>query len=178
MMRPKHEVSVAVLVTDLRSGMAVSDLMEKHKLSPRGLKSAITKLISSGLLRQFGIKEHACPQPWKSIIENVRRLPRFQPVFPIPIYDVRQSNNRGTIRDITEQGVGTTGLMAELHNITTLAVPEDELGEFGPFAFEAQCKWRQKRPDGACLAGFEITHIAPGYLTELRCLMRVYTVPA
>ena len=174
-MRPKREIRVGHLVTDIRSGLTDSDLRRKYNLSSRGLQSAFKKLADSGMIRAFGTDE-CLPDEYWSVIENMRQVPRLSPSFVIPIIDGEDRKNKGIVRDITLKGIGTSRMRARPSEIKTLIVPHDELGEFGSFSFEAACRWCECMPDGNYMAGFEITHISPGCLNELRCLIQVYTL--
>ena len=174
-MKPKLEIRVADLVLDIRSGLTDSELQEKYKLSPKGLESTMKKLVSSGALGEFGISGQSSLGDWETVVELVRAFPRFYAVSPISIVEAQNPDNKGTVRDISEKGVGTIGLVTRLNQKMTLVVQGDELGEYGAFSFEAECRWCNKSPEGEYLAGFEITEIPDGYFNELKCLIRVYT---
>ena len=174
-MKPKLEIRVSDLVLDIRSGLTDSELKEKYNLSPRGLESAMKKLVSSGALGEFGISGQSSLGDWGTVVELVRAFPRFYAVTPIPILEAENPKNKGTVRDISEKGVGTNGLLARLGQKMTLVVKGDELGEYGAFSFEAECRWCNKTPEGEYLAGFQITEISDGYFNELKCIIRVYT---
>ena len=175
-MRPKREIRVGYLVSDIRAGLTDSDLRRKYKLSTRGLQSAFKKLADSGMIRAFGTDHDGLPEEYWSVIENMRQVPRLKPSFVIPIIDGENRKNRGIVRDITFRGIGTSRMRARPNEVKTLIIPHDELGEFGSFSFEAECRWCEGMPDGNYMAGFEITHISPGCLNELKCLIQVYTI--
>lgn len=174
-MRAKREIRVGDLVNDIRSGMTDSDLRRKYRLSSRGLQSAFKKLAESAAVRPFWTQHMSYPEEYWTVIENMRQLPRLRPHFTIPVLDGTDQKNRGTLRDVTEQGIGTTGLSTRLNEQKTLVIPSDELGEYGSFSFDVQCRWSDLLPGGEWIAGFEITNISRGCLNELRCLIRVYT---
>lgn len=175
-MRPKREIRLGRLVTDIRSGLSDSDLRRKYKLSSRGLQSAFKKLAESGAVRAFGPDQMTNPEEYWTVIENMRQYPRLRPHFSIPVIDGEDHKNRGILRDVTIRGVGTSDVRSRHDEVKTLIIPQDELGEYGSFSFEAQCRWCEPRPDGHHMAGFEITHISQGCLNELQCLIRVYTL--
>ncbi len=175
-MRPKREIRLGHLVTDIRSGLTDSDLRAKYKLSSRGLQSAFKKLADSGAIRAFGTEHVTDSQEYWAVIDNMRQSPRLRPHFVIPIIDGEDRKNRGIVRDITIRGIGTAQVRARPQEIKTLIIPHDELGEYGSFSFEAQCRWCEAMQDGNYMAGFEITNISQGCFNELQCLIRVYTL--
>jgi hypothetical protein len=73
----------------------------------------------------------------------------------VTICEVGKPGTRYLVRDISENGIGVTGINAQIDETKSLAVVGDEFGEIAPFEFEAQCRWaRQLEPDGAICAGF------------------------
>lgn len=175
-MRPKREIRLGHLVTDIRSGLTDTDLRRKYRLSSRGLQSAFKKLADSGAIRAFGPEEVTAPEEYWAVIDNMRQSPRLRPHFVIPVIDGEDKKNKGIMRDITLRGIGTSQMRARPEETKTLIIPHDELGEYGSFSFEAQCRWCELMPDGHYMAGFEITNISLGCFNELQCLIRVYTL--
>lgn len=52
MTRPKLKISAETAAEDLRSGMSDSDMMQKYRLSPKGLVSLFKKLLEAGIVDQ------------------------------------------------------------------------------------------------------------------------------
>ncbi len=52
----KREIKAKQAVKDIRSGMDDLTMMEKYKITDKGLRSLFRKLVSAGLLRQNEIE--------------------------------------------------------------------------------------------------------------------------
>lgn len=172
----ERTISAREVVADLRSGASVSDLMEKHGLSLRGLQGLVTILIDTGTVSRDELYDGIFADHEKVLPESFRFGRRFQIDFETPIYDPSNPEAQGRIRDITEDGVGTVGLEAEVDQIKNLVVLGDALGDVAPFEFEARCRWckRQEHTDDYT-CGFQITYISDKDRTELTKLISLLT---
>ena len=98
---------------------------------------------------------------------------------PIPVVTICEVGKPGTrylVWDISENGIGITGITAQVDEMKSLAVVGDEFGEIAPFEFEAQCRWaRQLEPEGAICAGFCITRISEQDVFRLREFVQGFT---
>ena len=82
----------------------------------------------------------------------------------------------GRIIDLSEVGVGVSGLEAQVGELKSLVVVPDEFLEAEPFSFEAKCRWsRMGDEDKICNAGFEITDISEGDYIQLLELLQLMT---
>lgn len=175
--KEKIRIRVREIVHDIKSGLSEFDLMTKYGLSSRGLQSAFRKLISAKVITYgqiCGISptyEDTC-----EVIDD-RALSRNYVVFELPVVEVQNSNNRGWARDLTEQGLKTSGLKTTLGSMLTLLIVPEELEDFLPFTLEAKCLWALDDGDQAGqLAGFKIVNISAESLDELRRLIDFMTI--
>ena len=53
----KRKISGKQLLSDIKSGMSDAQLMAKHDLTPKGLQSALSKLVEAGLLNAASLRE-------------------------------------------------------------------------------------------------------------------------
>ena len=82
----------------------------------------------------------------------------------------------GRIRDLSEVGVGVSGLEAQVGELKSLVVVPDEFLEVEPFFFEAKCRWSRMGDQGKIWnAGFEITDISEGNYIQLLELLQLMT---
>jgi len=176
---PERTISAREVVADLRSGMRMSDLMQKFDLSLEGLQGIVSVLVDTGSISRDEIYgdlflEQDCVLP-----ESFRQLHRYYLDFEIPIYNASKPEAQGRIRDITDDGIGTVGLKAEVDRIETFVVLGDALGDVAPFELEARCRWCKRREDtGEYASGFQITYISDKDRTELTKLIGLLTFSA
>jgi hypothetical protein len=55
--KEKKEVSAKSVWVDLKAGLSDNDLMEKYKLSPRGLLSLFTKIMEAGFIKEYELEQ-------------------------------------------------------------------------------------------------------------------------
>jgi hypothetical protein len=160
-------------VVDIRSGMNDFELMEKYNLSPNGLRRAFQSLVDAGLITREELSNR-CPGFAETVfIESLRELPRHFLAIAVTIYDRTRPEVSGTLRDITEKGVGVSGISAKLGEVKILAIPAEKFIDADPILFEARCVWVDK--EGAAMesrAGFQVTKISERCLQDLRRLIR------
>ena len=75
------------------------------------------------------------------------------------------------VRDISEMGVGTSGIEAKFCEKRTFVVICNEFVDVDPIEFDAVCRWAKQAEEGEYHAGFEIVHISNEDLAELRKLI-------
>ncbi len=92
--------------------------MKKYKLTPRGPRDVVQE---SGKRRchqlqgthQNGKRQLNLPE----MIAELRIRSRKQVEFLLPVSDLEQPENVGLVYDLSENGVGTRGLKAYVHEI-------------------------------------------------------------
>jgi PilZ domain len=183
-MSEQHEPAKEVL-RDLRSGMSDTALMDKHGLSYGELRSLLKELFDSGTLLQSQPTEQSHPSELylhakhRSLSEanvglNKRDSRRQYLEFDLPVYEAELPDNLGTLRDISEEGVGLVGVQAEINEIKTLVVLGDTFGEVAPFEFQARCCWIDgDKGEKDWATGFRITDISDDDAYQLQKLLRL-----
>jgi hypothetical protein len=173
-MDQKRELDAKDLIYDIRAGMTDFQLMEKYRLSDIGLQSAFKKLLH----RQAISPEELCERfPLYEVmtVEDMRSIVRSPLRQPLPIYDATRPEEKGLVRNITQQGVGVEGIFTRVNDIKTFMLDATGVASVGPIRFSAQCRWVKKRPSGEYVAGFEIMKISPRSVAELRKLLAAIT---
>lgn len=169
-----RKIIAAKLVEDIRSGMTPSELMTKYQISQEGLHKALTQLVAHSLLKKAELKDRPSLYRDSEILDKIRRLPRLQVGFPLPVWDHRQAYSNALIKDITEKGLCTAGIDVRPGESLWLQLRSGEFDDWNTFEFQAVCKW-VSMPESAeeqCVAGFEITSISVECLGQLRELIR------
>jgi|SRR5271157_5578436 len=173
----KRRIDTKELVTDIRSNLSDAELMEKYKLSSRGLQRVFTKLVDSRAVMADDISGRSILHDDSVTLQKVRGSLRALPILSIGIHDKNNPQIMGRIIDLSEVGVGVSGLEALVGEEKRLVVVSDEFLEFEPFSFEAKCRWsRMGDEDKICTAGFEITDISEGAYIQLLELLQLMTL--
>ena len=167
---------IQTLASDLRSGMARSELMKKYRLTSEALASSLNRLLKANAITSAEFETFSSSRDEHSSGGSSRSSLRNHPIPVVTICEVGKPGTKYLVRDISENGIGVTGIDAQIDETKLLAVVGDEFGEIAPFEFEAQCRWaRQLEPDGAICAGFRITRISEQDVLRLREFVQGFT---
>lgn len=175
-MPPAHRISTRRIVQDVGARMSPKDLMTKYLLSPQGLRKVLTKLIEAKVIEREYLGEDLEAHLKTVEPTESRELERYYLDFDLPIYAIGPTQVEGKVRDITEKGVGTIGVPAEVDEIKKLEIRHQKYVLIEPFSFQAKCRWvKQKGEEGEYVAGFEIVDISDTDVKELQYLLRLVT---
>lgn len=168
----KKEVRARAVVRDLRSGSEPTEIMEKYKLSDKGFRSVLRKLVVAGLLKRSEVRRFEKKFPGL-FVGDLRLATRKAIKFPLLICDLNTPEAKGFVRNISWKGLAVEGVDAPVGEIMVLKVLSSELAECSTFVLEAKCVWSEDRgtEDAETVAGFEITSITKSALEELRKLI-------
>ncbi len=176
-MKIKRKVNAGMLIEDIRAGVQNSELIEKYDLSPKLLQRALVKLVERGDFDPRELAGRITPPDLPEIESERRRTPRQYPALTVHVREEGYEANRGTVIDISEIGLRVQGIEAVPLEVKTLVIYGDELDVFETFSFAAICRWvRQDLPDGALVAGFEITQVSDRNFEQLLNLTQLQTV--
>jgi hypothetical protein len=175
--QPKKKIKVIDLVNDIREGLSDTALANKYQLSYRGLQSALRKLVYGQFVTQAELDARPGCGADTVEIDDMRKVLRSFPALAVAIHDEKNPEKKGVVVNITEKGVGTTGILTKVDEVKSLVVQVGQYSEFDPIRFEAKCRWfKQKGANRNCTAGFEITNISEKALKELRDFIQGLTL--
>ncbi len=169
----KNTVRIDAVVRDIRSGFTKQELMKKYRLTPRGLSWVSAQLISSGAVSWQEIYGKLCSNYPELTPNPPRRSERRQVHFYVPIYEDGEPEVVGSVRDVSQSGIGAKGIQSEVGETKTLIIPGDSFGEVGRLSFDARCVWAGKDLRGEHLSGFEITDFSFGSRQEFQLLIEL-----
>lgn len=173
MINPK--VYAKKILPDIEDGLGDIPIMEKHGISPTEYLSVLDELKGVASARQRRDRQR------RQTEMQMRGTPRCYMFQEISVYDADQAEIRGSVNDITEQGLQVSGIPSETGGIRNLVLASQVLSE-GPsmissVTFEAECRWvRTQDSYGEYVAGYEITRISEEDLEKLRRIIREYTL--
>jgi hypothetical protein len=160
---------------DLHDGMVDRELMKKYKLTPRGLGTLFRNLVNAEVISFRELIKMASGQlNLPEMIAELRIRSRKQVEFLLPVSDLEEPENVGLVYDISDDGVGTRGLKASVHEIMTLVIPADDYFHVEPVIFKGVCRWVEEKEDRwESAAGFRVEELLRGSLTGLQDIIRV-----
>ncbi len=160
-MADKRKIKGLDVLADMRAGMAAAELMEKYRLSTRGLQFILRQLSDAANANPGQFYGRSEQDQHAEDTSGIRILTRSDMMCPLRLQDEKNPKNQGTVRDISPKGLGTKGFETKLGQVRALVICADEFFEMDRFAFEAVCRWVKTDPsDGECVAGFEISKIS------------------
>ena len=167
-MPSKRTINAKEIVSDIRSGMINQRLMDKYHVSLDKLHNIFKQLLDAHAIERSELEPLISIPHLRVNGGKRRRLHRGYVFVNLPIYDLENLLNKGTVIDISEVGLQISGIPAKVGDTKELLVQADYFADVFPFVFESKCKWSSKAEDGNLFSGFEITSITEGALEELR----------
>jgi PilZ domain len=176
-MESKKELKALAIVRDLRSGSGSADIMKKYKLSEKGLRSVLRKLVMAKLVLRSEVERFHDVLP-ELFVGDLRLSMRKRIKFPLLVCDSSDETSKGFVKDISRKGVAIEGFEPEVGEVKGFKVLSSELVETNTFVFEAKCVWKEKPEDDdkEPVAGFEIISISDPALAELEKVLSESTV--
>jgi uncharacterized protein (DUF433 family) len=173
-----QQIDARDIVKDIRSGMSDSELLKKYDLSSEGLRFALQTLTDTEVITLEELYATSSSAYDTVFVENMRELPRHHLSMAVTIYEATRPEVKGTLRDITEKGVGITGIPARVGEVKTLVIPAETFIQADKIVFEAKCAWAQTEgTEDQYFAGFQITSISEECREDLRSLIRSVCFP-
>lgn len=168
-MTRKREIRAADVMKDIHGMKSSAEIMEKYRLSRKGLRSVFRKLVDARVLTKEDLRNWVKQTRRIELAKGRRRFPRRSIRFPWLVCDPEDSAVMGFVRDISLRGVGVEGIKAKVGEIRTLRLRSSELAQSSTFEFKVECRWINGRGeyDGEQAAGFEITSIDTDAFEEL-----------
>ncbi|AFM25504.1 PilZ domain-containing protein [Desulfomonile tiedjei] len=168
----KREIEAKDLIFDIRTGMTDAQLMEKYRLTYKGLRSALKKLLNVQAISPEELYERF---PLYEVItaEDMKELVKGPLAMPLPVYESNDPDGKGQVRNISEQGVGIRGLASKVGETKHLVLDPTELASIDLISFYAQCRWVKKKSSGEYVAGFEIIRISREGFQDLKKIIRL-----
>lgn len=153
-----YKIHTTQLVADIRSGMGDAALMSKYDLSRKLYQRLLQRLVDEKVVGHQDLYQ------WSPMYKHISDAlaSRRQPRTYVPIA-VRVLHNGGSqqgfIRDISEIGLRTAGIEAEVGEAMTLSMPLTEIPGIGSIKVKAVCRWSEKKGYHTKfpVSGFEIT---------------------
>jgi uncharacterized protein (DUF433 family) len=175
--REKTKVGASAIVRDIQAGLSQTELMGKHRLSFRGLQSALWKLVQAGALTWAEVL-NAFPDADTSVAPHRKRQrTRSYPILSVRAYEEANPSNKGKVKDLSERGIGVSGIITEVAQYKALVVVPDGCMNLKPFKVQGECRWFCASVGfQPCAAGFEITAMDVHGLERLQELVQLTTL--
>jgi hypothetical protein len=170
----KEEIRRQDFLNDLRAGMSDQELMNKYKLTPRGMGTLFRNLVNAELISFAELIRRSSGQlNLPELVAEFRIRSRKQLEFLIPISDFHNPENTGLVYDISDDGVGARGIKATVHEVRTFIIPTDDYFRADPIVFQGICRWVEEKDNRwESAAGFRVVKLIRGSLKELQEIIK------
>jgi hypothetical protein len=166
-----REIRAREIINDIVSGLEDTQLMNKYRLTFRGLQSVYRKLRDSNIVNEKLLAGRILPQ-LNAESTIVTRMPRKDIFLPLPVEDAACPGMPGVVTNITDRGLGIKGLKANVDEIKKLVIKPDKYFQLMQFSLKAKCRWVKPSDDGdSILSGFETIPISHRDQQKLRNLI-------
>lgn len=172
----KRTIKAKELVADIRLGMTNRDLMDKYRVSLDKLQNIFRQLLDAHSVERSELEPLLSIPHERIDVGKRRRLHRNYVFVKLPVFDLENLLNQGTVVDISEKGFQASEIPANVGDTKQFLVQADYFADVFPFVFEAKCLWSSKVEDRQWFAGFEITNISEQGLEQLRKLTSMLTI--
>jgi hypothetical protein len=170
--KQKRKINVADITNDILLGMTDAELMDKYRLSVKGLQSIFNKLEQIGTISSSQIYGRISGYADTVAVEQIWEGSRQHLEVLLPIHQAGRQEIQGLVQDISSKGVGIKGIDSSVGEVKTFVINPGTLFPINQFDFEAVCRWvKSETADGDPIAGFEIVSISPESLENLRQLI-------
>jgi hypothetical protein len=145
-------------VSDMRSGLTETELMEKYRITSRCLQNLYRKLLKANAISRHELRTdvRACLYANTVEVHSLRTLPRESVICPLLTYTTEDTDTIGRVMDISLGGVGTIGLPAEAGDERTLIIAADKFFDVSQITLSVVCRWTKSENGRPPIAGWEI----------------------
>lgn len=172
----ERKIRVGEFVKDIRSGLKDSELMEKHKLSVRGLRRIFKQIVEAGIMQASEIYSRWPGYEDTVDLDDVRESIRSHVFFPLPVYEKNQPTARGVVENMSADGFRIAGIEAQPDDLKTFMIPADKLFMIDAVVLEGICRWSKADggSGGRCVAGFEVRSVLEGSIQDLMIMIQSF----
>jgi hypothetical protein len=178
-MRPKKQIPVKAFLADMHGGMTDQQLMEKYKVSSRGLQRVFRKLLDADAITPAQLRGRV-PSFEDTVsldFENLRFPSDEHLECLVPVYDETAPSCVGSLCEIGDNGLTIEGLTVEPGQVRRIVVAAHDFFQIDSFTIELKCKWaKPEEPGKPPVAAFEIASIAESDKPNLRSLERLVKI--
>lgn len=164
----RKEVVDREFADDVKSQMRDSELLAKYNLSHGDLEEVFKSLLDSETLTPSDFEAWTifCNQ---TVPLDIRLFRRRMSHEGLDVFEKDRPQNRGTILNASELGLGIKGLRSEANSVVTLEIPAHPFPGIGPLVLESRCQWiRRAQEDGDYIGGFYVMAVMKGKWEEFQ----------
>jgi PilZ domain len=178
-MNERRKIKANEFIKDIRSGMNNAALMKKYRLSSDGIQTLMQRLLDAKAMTKKELQDRLQPEGAVGGAKGSRASERVYLDLPLTIYDAEHTAIRGTVLDLTEQGLRVVGIESKVDETRKFSIFADEFIGISPLNLEVVCRWvnNEDEPD-SLVAGFEILELPGRSLIGLKKLVRIMNFDA
>lgn len=150
-------------ISDMRSGMAVVELMQKYRISSGGLRKILRMILEADAMCKREVAGSLNLYAGAANLRNLRRTPRKRTKDRVWLYDNGDPFKAGRLVDVSESGICIEGIKARKGEEKSFIARVGPSGRNSSFVFEGVCRWvrKEQQRKETFVAGFQITSISP-----------------
>jgi PilZ domain len=167
---PRVKIKVKDFLRDFRKGLTDSDLMEAYGLPRDALYALYSRLLELKAIKLEELLGSEFLLEEEFTHGNRRELERYCLDFELVVLEADDSTKKGTIKDISENGIGLVGIKVFPGEVLSLVVHPESFLEVNPVGFKAECRWADVS-SGVCVTGLQIIDLSEGDRKELKKLI-------
>lgn len=169
--RPQ-KILVQEIMGDIQARLSDTQIASKYDLSEKQLQTLFRRLLDYGVLSPFEFQAWAIFCNKTVSLKNIRLFRRDTVNFSLPVYNADDPEDRGTVLDISENGIGVKGIRVSVNDIKTLVIPTEQFLGLPPLVFEARCVWANGELNSNSRCGFYLIDASAKIWQELRKYVR------
>jgi hypothetical protein len=177
--KPKREIRAKDFLIDFHSAFTDGQLMEKYKVSAKGLERIFKKLLDANVISASDLRSRS-PLYVDTVILDLNSLEFTADnnlSCLVPVYDQSNPACVGSVCEIANNGLIVSGFAAEPDQTRRLVIDSGDFFQIDSFGFEAKCRWfKADDPEESCLTAFEITNITDSASINLAALLRTVKI--
>jgi hypothetical protein len=165
----KREIRAKDLVRDIRKGLTNIQLMDKYRLSAKGLLLCFRKLVEA--------KAFTAGELEPRIRDQVLQSPTCYPIMStLYVYDPEETTVRGHVQDLSIHRIQVVGIQAALGDRKSLLLQATTFEGVFRCSLQGVCRWSRLEPElNEWVAVFEIVRISKQDAEKLKELIQATT---
>jgi hypothetical protein len=146
------------IVREILSGMTDVKLMEKYRLTTKGLEYVFRQLLDMRALNHIDIMAWSIFGNKIISTKNIRLFPRQSLDFLLPVFDPAHPELEGAVQNVSLNGLCVRGIPATVGEIKTFSISLDLSHQVVSHPFRARCRWsRVHRESEDHVIGFSVS---------------------
>ncbi|MBI5247983.1 MAG: PAS domain S-box protein [Desulfomonile tiedjei] len=165
-MTTERKIKAGEIARDLELGLSDAELMQKYKLSLKGLLSLYKRALEARIIESSEVERRFASKENLVALEDARSSLRVNVRISIQVHEREHPEINGMISNMSVNGLRVEALQSVAGDVKVLVVPDNESFGTNQLVLESKCCWSETDTDGSCSAGYEIIRVLQGNLKQ------------